>query len=230
MLLQMRFKWWEDAINAMYNGTPPDHPVIQALGHVLKSRHLTRYRMRRIVTTRQKDALQLEAPADLASLEQYANGTAVQLLLLQLEANGVGNLETEKAAALVGHAVGMTNLLRGTIHHAQRGRVYLPRDLCDQHQVIHADILRGKDSEGVRRVAEAVSKAAEENIKKARELMPAIPLEARPLFLPAVGCALFLSALKARAYNVFDPMWTKSGVSPLWLQLNLKYHLVRGSF
>lgn len=57
-----------------------------------------------------------------------------------------------------------------------------------------------------------------------------IPNEACALLLPAVSCDLYLSALERRSYNVFDPMWNRTGVSPLWLQLNLKYHLLKGSF
>ena len=41
-------------------------------------------------------------------------------VLVQLEAAGVTDEASQRAASLLGKAVGMTSLLRGTAHHAQR--------------------------------------------------------------------------------------------------------------
>jgi hypothetical protein len=39
---------------------------------------------------------------------------------MQLEAAGVTDAASQQAASHLGKAVGMTSLLRGTVHHAQR--------------------------------------------------------------------------------------------------------------
>ena len=41
-------------------------------------------------------------------------------VVVQLEAAGVTDEASQRAASHVGKAVGMTSLLRGTAHHAQR--------------------------------------------------------------------------------------------------------------
>lgn len=84
MLREMRFKWWDDAINSVYRKTPPDHPVILALASVIEETHLTRYRVRKIASVRADDAVRQGPLESIAELEAYADGTTGQLMLLQV--------------------------------------------------------------------------------------------------------------------------------------------------
>ena len=93
-------QFWRDAINACYRGAAPAQPVMQALAEVVRARGrgtgtdtgtdavpvpvLTRYRLQRVVSAREEDALTPATPRSLAALEQYAEGTDAQLLLLQV--------------------------------------------------------------------------------------------------------------------------------------------------
>ncbi len=87
---------------------------------VLRHTQLTRYRLQRIVSTREADLLSPAPPPTLAALEAYGEGTSSQLLQLQLEAAGVASTEAGAAAASLGKAVGIVTLLRGTLYHAKR--------------------------------------------------------------------------------------------------------------
>ncbi len=60
--------------------SPPGQPLSQ----VLQQRPLTRYRMQRILTTREEDLASKDPPPTLRSLEAYGEGTASQLLQLQV--------------------------------------------------------------------------------------------------------------------------------------------------
>ena len=51
---------------------------------VIAERPLTRYRLQQIVNTREQDLLQRSQPEATAELESYADGTASQLLFLQV--------------------------------------------------------------------------------------------------------------------------------------------------
>lgn len=205
---------------------------------MLQSGHqLTRYRLQQLVSAREEDLLRTEQPASLAALERYADGTAGQLLLLQLEATGLGAsaagkgtvsgehaAAAEHAAGHLGRAAGIAALLRGTHLHGSRGRVYLPADLCQQHGVSEEDVLAGRDSPGMRDVALAVATAAQQHLREARRLRPQLACEACPLFLPAVATGMYLEALERAGFNLFDQSVMRPGaaVPPLAYQLKLK--------
>eukprot|EP00210_Caulerpa_lentillifera_P006981 g6676.t1 len=183
VFIQMRFNWWFDAITGLYKLSPPRNPVFIALAEVLRKHHFTRYRMKQIVETRLNDALRRGPPNTLTDLESYANGTAVQLLLLQvtthhhliqtrypqLEVAGASDDEWAASAAdYIGRAVGLTNLLRGTSHHAERGIVYLPKDLLSRYQLEEESVLRKERTEGVRNVVQELAERARELLEKVR--------------------------------------------------------------
>ena len=81
---QMRFQWWLDAVSNLYKNQPPANPIFRALFHLIQDRDLTRYRLRKIVETRQSDALRDKPFETVSDLEAYADGTAVQLMHLQV--------------------------------------------------------------------------------------------------------------------------------------------------
>ena len=68
--------------------------------------------------------------------------------------------ELDHAASHLGKAVGITTLLRGTVYHAQRRRVYLPADLLAQEGVSEDQLTRGEPSEGLNNVVFEVASAA----------------------------------------------------------------------
>ncbi|GMH32690.1 hypothetical protein BSKO_00524 [Bryopsis sp. KO-2023] len=230
MLREMRYKWWDDTISAIYKGNPPDHPVAKALASVIETRHLTRYRLKKIASTRAKDAVRQGPPETLASIEDYVDGTTGQMMLLQMEAVGVGDVATGEATQFAGKAVGLTSLLRGSIHHAQQGSSYLPKDICDAHGVYMSIMMRGEASDGVRQVVKEVATRAKGYIEQARGLMDDIPKKARPLLLPVTVADMYLDALEKREFNVFDPEWTRKSVWPIWLPIKLKYMMSLGHF
>lgn len=88
-------------------------------------------------------------------------------------------------------------------------------------------------------MAHQVASAARGHLDEARRLRDGVPREARAVLLPAVACANTLALLECRDFNVFDPALLArpggggaggGGVTPLWYVLQLKYHLVVGSY
>lgn len=78
----------------------------------------------------------------------------------QAEAAGIQEAELDHAASHLGKAVGISTLLRGTVYHAQRRRVYLPADLMAQEGVGEDQLTRGEPSEGLNNVIFEVASAA----------------------------------------------------------------------
>lgn len=213
---------------------------------MLQQRPLTRYRLQQMVSTREADLLSAEQPASLAALEQYAEGTAGQLLALQLEAAGIsqssssssseggsgaGTAAAEHAAAHLGKAVGLAGLLRGTYAHAAQRRVYLPADVCAAHGVAAEDVLAGRDSPGMRDAVLAVAAAAKQHLDAAAQLLRDAPPAARPLFAPGVATRMYLAALEKAGFNLFEPTMLRKGsaVPPLTYQLRLKWAQLRNT-
>lgn len=99
-----------------------------------------------MVDAREADYLTEQPPLDLAGLEDYAEGSASQLLYAHLAALGVKSRDADHAASHLGKAVGLTTLLRASAVHASRRRSYLPLDLCAKHGVSQEDVYRVRET------------------------------------------------------------------------------------
>lgn len=88
------------------------------------------------------------------------------IVLVQLEAAGCTDVAACEAAQIGARAVGIVNLLRGTIHHAQLGHTYLPLDLCETNGVHPSTILKGKNSPGITKAVEELCGRATEGINQ----------------------------------------------------------------
>lgn len=230
MLVRMRFQWWRDAINSAFKGRAPEQPTMTALAEVLRHRPLTRYRLQRIITTREEELLREGPPPSLQFLEEMTEGINSQLLYLQLEAAGIANSAADHAASHVGKAIGLAGLLRDTAVLAQRHRSYLPVDLCEKHGIDAGDLMKGDATQGLRDVVFEIASAAKAHLDVARGQIADVPAAARPLLLPGLPAGLYLSALEKSDFNVYDASLVKGGFSPLRYTLELKYKMLRGQF
>ena len=84
-------------------------------------------------------------------------------MLLQSEAAEIQNSELDHATSHLGKAVGITQLLRGTVYHAQRRRVYLPTDLMAREGVTEDQLTRGQPSPELNNVVYEVASTAKVN-------------------------------------------------------------------
>ncbi|KAG1668088.1 hypothetical protein FOA52_010498 [Chlamydomonas sp. UWO 241] len=191
---------------------------------------LRKYHLKRMIDTREADMLDGQPPLDMTGLEKYAEGTASQLMYLQLAAAGIASRDADHAASHLGKAVGLATLLKGTPFHAARRRSYLPLDLCSEHGVSQEDIYAGTVTEGLRDVALAIASASKANLEEARALCSRVPAAARPLFLPSLAVDAYLKALEKANFDPFDPSLSKGGVSPLWHVLQVKWHLMAETY
>lgn len=230
---QMRMLWWREAVKAIFSSTEatPKHPVVQALEFVASARPLSRYWLQRVITAREEDLVETGPPNTLADLEAYAESTQSALLYLQLEAAGIKDKNADHAASHLGKAVGLATLLRGMPHHAQARRCYYPVELLAKHKFSQEDLYAGKSSDALKDATLSIAGAAKAHLDEARALCAAMPAEARPLMLGAIPCRLFLDALQAADFDVFDPaLHKRGGVSPLKLQLEIQWASMRGTY
>src|SRR5215469_15086260 len=130
MLGQIRLQWWREAIDAAYAGAAPRrHEVVGPLTAAIRGLGLGREHFARLIDARERD-LDDAAPATLAALEGYAEGTSAPLIRLALEVLGAVTPQTLGAAAPIGIAYALTGLIRAMPLFARTGRWVIPDDIA----------------------------------------------------------------------------------------------------
>src|SRR5690349_12291061 len=79
MLGQIRLQWWREAIAGIYDGKPRKHAVVEALAAAAAATRAPRAGFEALIDAREAD-LAGRAPATLAELESYCEGSSAQLL------------------------------------------------------------------------------------------------------------------------------------------------------
>lgn len=242
-LALVRLRWWRDAVAAVHRDDDdvPDHPVAVALAAVLRGGRggaRTRRWMNAIVDARVRDAESNSPPLGVPYLEAYADATASSLLYLILDLCEVRHADADHAAAHLGKAIGIANLLRGTKAHAAQRRSYIPLDVAAKHGAATEDVYRATPTEGVRNAVHEVASVAKAHLDSARAMAPRLRADrlpsrasaiARAALLPAVGAGAYLDALEARDFDPFHPELVR-GNPPLVTQARIAWAACRGRY
>ncbi|XP_033105114.1 NADH dehydrogenase (ubiquinone) complex I, assembly factor 6-like isoform X2 [Anneissia japonica] len=220
MIGQMRFRFWKDALENIYKGRPPDHPIATELHRAVGSHKLSKRWLSRLLEARE-ESIDDKAFQTLEAAEQHAENTASSTLYLILESLGVQNLHADHAASHVGRAQGLATLIRSVPFHARRRNVLLPMDVTSKHKVSHEDIFRGKIDQRVKDVIFEIASRANMHLETARSFRQDVPKEAFPLLLVTRPLQDFVDAIQKADFNAFDPKLQKRNYMlplRLWLQ------------
>ncbi|HEV2336840.1 MAG TPA: presqualene diphosphate synthase HpnD [Stellaceae bacterium] len=125
---------WRAEIEALYAGHP-SHLVACALRDPV-----THYRLRREDFHAVIDGMEMDAAADirapdLATLDLYCARVASAVGHLSVHVFGDPSAAAHAVADALGRALQLTNILRDLDEDAQRGRLYLPREILDRHGI-----------------------------------------------------------------------------------------------
>lgn len=176
----IRQQWWLDTLDALYASEPPDHPVAQALQGTISEGNLPKHALRNLVLAREFD-LYADPMPDLESLEAYLGETSSALIqMAALILAGERANACAEAAGLAGVAYGLARLLAAGM--ADR---YLPKGMTQADAKAHAS----------RRLTEA------------RALLPRLPQDALPAFLPVSLTGLYLSGGMPSQFRRQLTMW-----------------------
>ena len=135
---------WRAEIDALYAGHPR-----RLVACALRD-PVTRYRLRRedfhtVIDGMEMDAAQDIRAPDLATLDLYCSRVASAVGHLSVHIFGDSSPEAHGVADALGRALQLTNILRDLDEDAQRGRLYLPREMLDRHGIrgsIPSEVLR----------------------------------------------------------------------------------------
>ena len=135
---------WHDEIEAIYAGRPR-----QLIGRALQE-PVERFRLRKGDFHDLIDGMEMDASADirapdLATLDLYCARVAASVGHLSVHVFGDPSEAAHRVADALGRALQLTNILCDLAEDAQRGRLYLPREILDRHGI------RGDDPAAVLR-------------------------------------------------------------------------------
>ncbi len=200
MIGAIKLQWWRDVLAGIYEtGTfPRGNPLVAALADLIGRRNLSRGHFDALLDARGRD-MEEDAPADIASLEHYAEGTSSRLSLLALEVLGASDAQSEAAARHVGIAWALTGILRATLFHARTHRLLLPESTGVSVQ----DLNDRRNTERVAGAVREIAHIAKAHVDKARRYRA--DRRAIPALLPATLAEGYLKGLERRGYDVFDP-------------------------
>jgi phytoene synthase len=193
----LRLQWWREVAEEGAHGRTRRHPVAEPLARLIAARGLDPALFDAVITAREAE-LDAAGLPDPPALEAYAAASAGGLMRIALDALGVTDAASRKAALHAGTAAALAGCLRNAPALAARGRSLLPRALLADAGARVSDFARAPLPEAARSVVAAVAEMASGHIASLRAVD--VPPAALPVLLPAALAARTLRRL-ARAGN-----------------------------
>jgi phytoene synthase len=215
---------WRREIDRVYAGTS-NLPLARILATDAKTFDLRREDFLAIIDGMAMDAERdIRAPS-LGDLDLYCDRVASAVGRLSVRAFGDSSAAADRVAYHLGRALQLTNILRDLAEDAERGRLYLPRDLLvdvgiittEPHAVLHHPSLGD--------ACEALADIAEDHFAKAHAAMKQC---ARRAMKPARAMGAVYRAqlvmLRRRGWQRFAEPVKLSKPKKLWIAL--RYGLI----
>jgi len=125
---------WRQDIDALYAGARPRNFVALALREPIEQFHLRHGDFHAVIDGMEMDAEAICAP-DFATLDLYCARVAAAVGHLSVHVFGDSGADAHDVADALGRALQLTNILRDLDEDAQRGRLYLPREILERHGI-----------------------------------------------------------------------------------------------
>jgi phytoene synthase len=208
---------WRREIERVFAGNPMK-PVAQALVGPTREFGLRKQDFFAVIDGMEMDAEQDIVAPDLATLDLYCDRVASAVGHLSVRAFGCTEPEADTVAHHLGRALQLTNILRDLAEDADRGRLYLPKELLEHNGIACADPKAVLAHPKLRKVCRDVASIALDHFTKARAAMDRCAK--RPMRPAAIMGAVYraiLQRLVAADWKRLDqpvklPKWQK-----LWL-------------
>jgi phytoene synthase len=208
---QAKLAWWAGEVQELCAGNP-QHPVSRALQPHLADYGITRERLLQVIEGMRMDLSQSRY-LDQRSLAHYCHLVAGVVGEMAAGIFGATQERTLEYARQLGLALQLTNIVRDVGEDARRGRVYLPIEDLQQHDVKVADILASRYAPGfvpLMRVQAERARAAY------RAALAALPDTDRRSQRPGlIMAAIYLSLLEEIERADFQVLHQRIALTPL---------------
>lgn len=210
---QAELNEWRARIAALYQGQADD-PITRALLTVIADYGVEQKDFLAIIDGMEMDAGAPIIAPSLAELDLYCDRVASAVGRLSVRVFGDSSENAQDVAYSLGRALQLTNILRDVGEDAANGRLYLPRELLQEHN-IPTSPAAALASPALPRLCQQVSEMAEKNFARANEAMARCNAAAmRPARLMAASYRPLLAILRNREFNYAQgrislPKWRK---------------------
>jgi phytoene synthase len=195
---------WRHEIDALFAGQPTT-TITRALLEPARA-----YRLRREDFLAIIDGMEMDAAADIrapgmAELDLYCDRVASAVGRLSVRAFGVDSPAADRVAHSLGRALQLTNILRDLLEDAERGRLYLPRELLDAEGIPGSDPMAVLKHPALPLACEALAQIAARHFADARAAMRECPRKPmRPAAAMGAVYAAILRRLERRGWQRLD--------------------------
>ena len=125
---QRELNEWREQIAGLYRGEADD-PITRALLEAVREYHLRAEDFIAIIDGMEMDAGEPVIAPSLAELDLYCDRVASAVGRLSVRVFGDASADADEVAHALGRGLQLTNILRDVPEDAERGRLYLPREL-----------------------------------------------------------------------------------------------------
>ena len=201
---EMRFQWWTDMLAGAGHGGIEGNPVAAELLLAIRDARLPVEPLSRLIDEHQFDLYNDPMPTK-AALEGYINDTCSVLFSLAARIAGWHSEVIEHAARHAGLAQGIAQVLVALPLDSSRRQLFVPAQLLLQHGVGTEAIFACKQTPGLRSALDQLIGDAREHLETALALLPSVPPDARPVFLPLAQVRRDLEWMARSDSDLFVP-------------------------
>src|SRR5437868_512484 len=180
---QMRLQWWTDLLAGHDHGGIEGNPVASELLWTIRTWRLPVERLAQLIIEHEFDLYNDPMPS-LSALEGYANDTTSTLFACCARILVRPSEAIDHLARHAGLAYAMIEVINNIPEDIARQQLFVPLQFLQQHGSSLEEALRGKQTPQARAGIDDLLEQARGHLKTAMSLLPAVPAEARPAFLP----------------------------------------------
>lgn len=161
---------WRVEIDALY-ANKPTRAITRALAGAVRRYRLHKEDFLAVIDGMEMDARDPWRVLSMAELDAYCDRVAGAVGHLSVRAFGANELAADRVAVSLGRALQLTNILRDLSEDAERGRLYLPRELLAAHGIAGDDPQMILAHPNLPRVCAALAEVAERHFEDAWRAM-----------------------------------------------------------
>jgi len=213
---RMKLAWWRNEIERLYDGTP-SHPVARALEPVVAGYDLPREHFEDIISGMEMD-LDHQGFATFEDLRLYCYRVASVVGLLSARIFGYSDPATADYAHDLGMAFQLTNIVRDVREDAMRGRIYIPGEDLDAHDVKPGDLNQTSTPASVQALLRQQTERARHFYRAAFDTLPECDRHAQRSGLIMAHIYLtLLDEIEADGFRVLEHRVALTPLRKLWI-------------